>query len=189
MLFKKTGPSEVFAVPARPWLAAKDDSKPGLFVLLTTGDLIAKGALFYTYKTISVHTMEFIGAEKKIPHKQSAKFNFDYIYFSGLNGLSEVFKVGDIPVGFYAEVSSAPRKFTFIMQSSAPVPAKEWEFFLTGSDGKKYTLGKWQFPELEPAETVTKEIAVRSAIPGGEYKISAVSGNDKFSLIDTFRIL
>ncbi len=180
---------EVFAVPARPWIAARNDSEAGLFVLLTTDDLAAQGALFYTYKVIGRHTMEFIAAAKEIPYKKSAKFNFDYIYFSGLTNLSEVFKVGDIPVGFYAEVSSAPRKFTFIMQSSAPVPAKEWEFFLTGSDGKKYTLGKWQFPELEPTETVTKEIAVRSAIPGGEYKISAVSGNDKFSLIDTFRIL
>ena len=89
---------EVFAVPCRPWIAAKDDSKPGLFVLLTTGDLIADGALFYTYKTIRVHTMEFIGAAKKIPHKQSVKFNFDYIYFSALTNLSEVFKVGDVPV-------------------------------------------------------------------------------------------
>lgn len=178
---------EVFAVPCRPWIAAKDDSKPGLFVLLTTGGLIADGALFYTYKTIRVHTMEFIGAAKKIPHKQSVKFNFDYIYFSALTNLSEVFKVGDVPVGFYAESSSAPRKLSFTMQSSSPIPAKEWEIFLTGANGKKYSLGKWQFPELEPTEAVTKEISIRSAIPSGEYTLNAVSGNDKFSLIDTFK--
>ncbi|MBO7327730.1 MAG: hypothetical protein J6W00_03040 [Lentisphaeria bacterium] len=180
---------EVFAVPLRPWIAASNDSRDGLFVLLTTNDLIANGALFYTYKTIRVHTMEFIGSTQKIQPKKSEKFYFDYIYFPGLNNLSEVFKVNDIPVGFYAKASVTPRKLTMTMQSAAPIPSKEWEFILTAVDGKKYTLGKWQFPELEPTEAVTKEIGIRSAIPAGEYKLSAVSGSDKFSLIDTFKIL
>ena len=75
------------------------------------------------------------------------------------------------------------------MQSSAPIEAKEWEFILTAADGKKYSLGKWQFPALEPTKAVAEEIGIRSAIPAGEYKLSAVSGKDKFSLIDTFKFL
>lgn len=179
---------EVFAVPARPWIAAKDDRKPGLFVLLTTDDLAADGALFYTYKTIRVHTMEFIAAAKEIPSQKSKKFKFDYIYFSELKNLSEVFKVDDIPVGFYAEISSAPRKFIFTMQSSAPVSAKTWELTLTAENGKMYTVGKLQFPELKPEKAATVELGIRSAIPAGKYKLSAVSEDNKFSLIDTFNI-
>ncbi len=180
---------EVFAVPARPWIAARDDNKAGLFVLLTTNDLAADGALFYTYKVIGIHTMEFIAAPKEIPYKRSAKFCFDYVYFSELKNLSEVFKINDVPVGLFAEINSKSRKFIFTMQSSAPISARGWMFTLTAANGNEYPLGELQFPELKPNGSVAKEIIVHSTIPSGKYKLSAVSANNKISLIDTFEIL
>ena len=153
--------------------------------LRTTEELAGEGALFYTYKAMRNHTMEFIGKNIAIQPGKSAVVNLEYAFFPDMKNVSDIFGNG-ITQAVYAVIDG--RKILIDWQSSGNIPAAEWEFFLTGRNGKKFSLGNISIPELKVSKLFSAAMQISDKIPAGKYRLSGISGKEKFEIIQPFTI-
>lgn len=176
---------EVFAAPARPWLSARNELFPGILVMRTSESLAGEGAFFYTYKNATIHTMEFIGKSISIRPGECTAVNIEYAFFPGMHNISEVFG-REISTAVYAVLDG--KKICMEWQCSGTSPAVEWEFFLTGINGGRFSLGKHFIPGLEVGRLFSIALPLPEEIPAGKYRLSGAGGGENFSIVQCFTV-